>query len=579
MALGTLLLAAASAASLLQPWPLKLVLDSVLGERGSSPLLARATDDVVARVPFVGDQRVVLLLILCAGVLLVQLLMGILNVLSTYVLVSIGLRMVFRLRCALFDRVQQMSLSFHDSRPVGDSLYRVTWDTYCVQTLFNSGLVPAVTAVITLAGISAVMVAMDWSITVAALAIGLPLVVLIRRLDRPTTERSLRVHERESDVSSLVQETLSAIRAVQAFGRERFEAARFRRQAHESLRANLRLTVLQVASQAIVGVLLAAGTAGVVWLAATRALAGYLTAGDVVLLTAYVAMLYKPLETLSYTAAIVQGAAAGGRRVFEILDALPEVREKSEATALVGRAHGHLVFEHVSFAYTPAQPVLRDVSLDIPVGTTVAIVGASGAGKTTLASLLLRFYDPTGGRITLDGRDLRDLTLESLRRNVALVLQEPVLFSATIRENIAYGRPDATIAEIEQAARAAGAHAFVDALPDRYDTKIGERGVALSGGQRQRIAIARAFLKDAPILVMDEPTSALDVETEAYLLTSLAELSRGRTTIVIAHRLSTIRNADQVVVLDAGRKVQEGTHAELATQPGAFRRLREAAVV
>jgi ABC-type multidrug transport system fused ATPase/permease subunit len=212
MALGTLLLAAASAASLLQPWPLKLVLDSVLGERGSSPLLARATDDVVARVPFVGDQRVVLLLILCAGVLLVQLLMGILNVLSTYVLVSIGLRMVFRLRCALFDRVQQMSLSFHDSRPVGDSLYRVTWDTYCVQTLFNSGLVPAVTAVITLAGISAVMVAMDWSITVAALAIGLPLVVLIRRLDRPTTERSLRVHERESDVSSLVQETLSASR-------------------------------------------------------------------------------------------------------------------------------------------------------------------------------------------------------------------------------------------------------------------------------------------------------------------------------------------------------------------------------
>jgi ATP-binding cassette subfamily B protein/subfamily B ATP-binding cassette protein MsbA len=339
------------------------------------------------------------------------------------------------------------------------------------------------------------------------------------------------------------------------------------------------LTVLQVASQAIVGLLLAAGTAGVVWLAATRALAGYLTAGDVVLLTAYVAMLYKPLETLSYTAAIVQGAAAGGRRVFEILDALPEVREKSEATALVGRAHGHLVFEHVSFAYTPAQPVLRDVSLDIPVGTTVAIVGASGAGKTTLASLLLRFYDPTGGRITLDGRDLRDLTLESLRRNVALVLQEPVLFSATIRENIAYGRPDATIAEIEQAARAAGAHAFVDALPDRYDTKIGERGGALSGGQRQRIAIARAFLKDAPILVMDEPTSALDVETEAYLLTSLAELSRGRTTIVIAHRLSTIRNADQVVVLDAGRKVQEGTHAELATQPGAFRRLREAAVV
>ncbi len=579
MLVGTLLLIGASTTMLLQPWPVKLVLDSVLGERPPPGWLARLAELVLAQLPILGDPRVALLLVLCLGVLLVQLLVGMFNVLSTYVLVSIGLRMVFKLRCAVFDRIQQMSLSFHDVRSVGDSLYRVTWDTYCVQTLFNGGVVPAITAAITLAGIAAVMLTVDWAVTVAALVIGLPLVLLIRRLDRPMTERSLRVHERESDVSSLVQETLGAIRAVQAFGRETYEGVRFRRHAQASLRANLLLTVLQTGSQAIVGLLLAAGTAGVVWLGATRALAGGLTPGDVVLLVAYVAMLYKPLETLSYTAAIVQGAAAGGRRVFEILDAESGVADADDATELVGRAAGHVVFENVSFGYRIGHPVLSDFSLDIPPGATVALVGASGAGKTTLASLLPRFYDPTAGRITLDGRDLRSLTLESLRRNVALVLQEPILFSATIRENIAYSRSDATVSEIEAAARSASAHLFIEALPNGYETQIGERGVSLSGGQRQRLAIARAFLKDAPLLVMDEPTSALDGETEAYLLRSLAELSRGRTTIIIAHRLSTIRNADLVVVLEEGRKVQQGTHRELSEQPGVFRRLHQAAAV
>jgi ATP-binding cassette, subfamily B, bacterial len=559
VAAGLLLLVGATAAALLQPWPLKLVVDSVLGE----------TPSPLPSLPSKGA----LLAVLIAAIVGLQLVVGALTMTGTIIVIRAALRMVFRLRCILFEHLQKLSLSFHDRTKVGDSLYRVAWDTYAVQTLLNNAIVPATTASLTLLGIAVVMALRDWRVTVAALAVAVPLVMLIRRLDRPMSHHSMQVHERESDVSSRVQETLTAIRAVQAFGREPLERERFERQAEASLQAHLHLTMLQTGSQLVIGLLMAVGTAAVIGLAGLRALGGTLTPGDVVLLAAYVVMLYKPLETLAYTAVAVQGAAAGARRVLALLDVQPDVVDRPDAAPLPGRAWGRLIFEGVSFAYRSDEPVLRNVSLDLRPGETVAIVGASGAGKTTLATLMVRFYDPIAGRITLDGYDLRALTLRSLRENVALVLQDPIIFAASLRENIAYGRPDATAAEVEAAARAANAHDFIAALPDGYDTIVGERGVTLSGGQRQRVGIARAFVKDAPVLILDEPTSALDAENERAVLDALSRLVRGRTTLIIAHRLSTIRSADRIVVLQDGAIVEEGTHRELLARRDVYARL------
>ncbi len=550
VAAGLALLVGSTVAALLQPWPLKLVIDSVLGSEPPPAGLAMSS-------------KTALLGVLVAAMVALQILVGALAMLGTNFVIRAALRMVFRLRCAVFEHLQKLSLAFHDTTKVGDSLYRVAWDTYAVQTLLNNAIVPATTATLTLVGIAVVMALRDWRVTVAALAIALPLILLIRRLDRPMTRYSLRVHERESDVSSRVQETLTAIRAVQAFAREPLERERFERQAAASLHANLHLTLLQTGSQMVVSLLMTVGTAAVIWLAGRRALDGVLTPGDVVLLAAYLVMLYKPLETLAYTAVAVQGAAAGARRVLALLDVRPDVTDAADAAPLPGRAFGALAFEHVTFAYRGSESALRDVSLDVRAGEIVAIVGASGAGKTTLASLVVRFYDPQAGRITLDGRDLRALTLRSLRENVALVLQDPVVFGASLRENIAYGRPDATAEDVERAARAANAHEFIAGLPEGYGTVVGERGVTLSGGQRQRVSIARAFVKDAPVLILDEPTSALDAENERAILDALARLMKGRTTLIIAHRLSTVRHADRIVVLQDGGVVEQGTHGEL----------------
>jgi ATP-binding cassette subfamily B protein/subfamily B ATP-binding cassette protein MsbA len=573
--LGMFLVLCASGAALLQPWPLKLVVDSVVGQDEPPRALAWLLGLFGAAEVSPTQFKLRLLLLLCLGLLVIELLLGAFNVLSAYLLNSVALRLVFKLRCTLFDHVQRLSLGFHEGQAVGDSLYRITWDSYCLQAIFSEGLIPALTAGSTLLGIAAVMISRDWRLALAVLAVALPLLLLTRRLDKPMTEQSTRVHEFESEVSSRVQETLVGIRAVQAYGREQFESERFRTKAMASLQASLRLTVVQTAAQALVGLVLAAGAAAVIWLAAQGVFAKRMSAGDLVLLATYAAMIFKPLETLAYTAGAMQSAAAGARRVLAVLDSVPEVAEAEDAIELPERVLGRVEFEGVCFGYQPGQRVLRSLDLDMPANSSLALVGPSGTGKTTLASLLLRFYDPSEGRITLDGQDLRRVTLASLRHNVALVTQDPILFAASVRENIAYGRPGATVAQIHAAAQAAGAHEFILRLPEGYDTPIAERGTNLSGGQRQRIAIARAFLKDAPVLILDEPTSALDVETEEALLQALEHLMQGRTTLIIAHRLSTVRCADRIVVMKEGQIVESGSHAELLARDGLYAHLHQ----
>jgi ATP-binding cassette subfamily B protein/subfamily B ATP-binding cassette protein MsbA len=371
-----------------------------------------------------------------------------------------------------------------------------------------------------------------------------------------------------------VEQTLSAIPVVQAFGREGHAERRFRAVNEELIRAALSTSAVQLKFKVLMGLTTTLGTAAIVWLGASHVLDGKLTVGGVLVFLSYLASLYAPLESLMYTSSTIQGAAGSARRVIEVLATQQEVKDSPAAQPL-DAVRGHVALENVAFGYEQGRPVLHDVSLDVPPGQVVAIVGATGAGKTTLVSLIPRFFDAWQGRVLLDGSDVRDLQLKSLRRNVALVLQEPFLFPLTIAENIAYGRPEASREEIEVAARAANAHAFVMALPKGYDTRVGERGATLSGGERQRLSIARAFLMDAPVLILDEPTSALDAATERLLLDALHRLIEGRTTLIIAHRLSTVRNADRIVVVHEGRIVEEGTHEALLTLNGRYAHLHD----
>lgn len=554
--LGLLFLLMASGATLLQPWPLKFILDNVVGTHPPMELLGRISEAFARFFGLTENPKYSLLLLICVAVLAIEGMIGIFKVSSNYMLVSAGERMVFKFRCRLFNHLQRLSLAYHKSTPTGDSMYRVTSDTNSVAMILNDGLIPAVTAMLTLMGIAYVMLTRDLVLTFAALSVGLPLVLMIRGLDGIMSKRSLDVHKRESDINVQVQETLSSIDEVQAFTREQYEGERFRHRANASMKANLKFNMVEAGSQAGVDLLLAAGIAMVVWIATSRVLEGHLTAGDVVLMVSYVWMLYEPLETIAYTAANIQGATAGARRVYEILDTLPDVADDEKAVDLIGNVDGKIVIKDVSFRYKEGQTVLSNINLDIPAGTAVIITGHSGAGKTTLISLILRFYDPTSGSVSLDGHDIRTFTLESVRRNIALVPQEPILLDASVRENIAYGKPEATMDEIISAARAAVAHEFIGALPEQYETRIGAKGNHLSKGQKQRIAIARAILKDAAILIFDEPTSSLDSDAEDLLIRTLEGLIKGRTTIIVSHKISIFHVADMVIEIKDGKLVE-----------------------
>ena len=508
---------------------------------------------------------------------IIYLLAGLLNFARNYVSIAVGLKALLQVRTQLYSYLQYLPLHFHDRRRSGDSTFRVAYDSQAVQTFYNRGFDTIIGSVVTLFTTFLYMAAMDAELAGISLLI-LPLLwFTIYLFSARVRQQSSALQQEESDVLARASEGLTSIRIVHAFGQEDYEVREFAREAQQSYAANLKLTVTNAVSSLAISGVMALGLSVVLYVATLHILDHRLTVGQLTLFLAYVAMLYQPLEQLSYTAWALEGAAAGMQRVFEILDAEDSVPERKGAKPMP-RAKGEISFEEVAFAYDADHPILNGITLTVKPGQTVALVGGTGAGKTTLLSLVPRFYDPVAGTVRLDGVDVREVTKKSLRGNISVVLQDTLLLSGTVLENIAYGRPEASRAEIETAAVAAQAHAFIKALPHGYDTQVGERGVRLSGGQKQRIGLARAFLKNAPILLLDEPTSALDLETEAEIMGTLHSLMQKYTTLIVTHRLATIHHVDCIHVLEHGRVVESGTGAELLARGGAYARLWNAAM-
>src|SRR5436309_2425054 len=550
----------ASPIALLNPVPLKIVVDSVLGSRPLPAWLAAALPAAATRSPATLLAVAIGLLIAVAALAQVQ---GLAN---KFMQAYVGERLVLAFRTQLVQHAQRLSLSYHDSKGSADSLYRINQDAAVIDKIMVEGIIPFVAAGITLAMMIVVMTRLDWQLALVALGVSPPLFVL-SRLYRPRMRRQSRhVKKLESSALAVVQETLGALRVVKAFGQETRETDRFVRRSTEGVTARIRLALMEGRFGVLVGLTSALGTAAVLLIGARHVGAGVLTLGQLWMVLTYLGQLYEPLKTISKKAAGIQSYLASAERAFGLLDEQPEVPERPHARA-IGRAAGAVAFRHVSFAYGPDRPVLHDVSLEIEPGTRLGVVGATGAGKTTLISLLTRFYDPLEGAVLLDGVDLRDYKLLDLRRQFAVVLQDAVLFSLSIAENIAYAAPGATREQVVAAARAANAHEFIERLPQGYDTQVGERGVKLSGGQRQRIALARAFLKDSPVLILDEPTSGVDVHTESAIVEALARLQEGRTVIIISHRPSAVARCAAMLTIERGRVVADTSRTAVTLRP------------
>jgi ATP-binding cassette, subfamily B, bacterial len=567
--IGASILIVAAAVDLLQPWPAKWLVDYVFGSRPAPGWLCSVWPAFQGRNIAGGITAV------CVSILALAVFYRLGITVGHFFLIRAGARIMQQLRCHACDHLHRLSLAYHDRTKVGDSLYRVAYDAHAAQSLLNGAAVPIATGALLLIGATIVMLRMNVLLTLVTMSAAPLFFLIIRAFGRRIDKESRHYHERESALVSTIQESLSSIRAIQAFTLEPETEQRFRAQSEQSLEANQRMTRTQLVYSACAGLAVSIGTAAVVWVASHQVMQGRLSVGDILVFLAYLGMLYQPMNTFSQSAIVIKSANAQLRRVFEIIDSVPDIKDRRGAITL-GKVRGAVEFRKASFQYEPGVLVLRELDLHINPGQVVAMVGRTGAGKTTVASLLMRFYDPSQGAILLDGHDLRDLQMAWLRRQISVVLQDPILFSVTIGENIAYGRPGASVEQVKEAARRAQADQFIAELPRGYDTVLGERGVNLSGGQRQRLSIARAFLKNAPILILDEPTSALDSQTERALLESLQVLMQGRTTLIIAHRLSTVRNADSIVVLESGRVVEEGSHHELLRQESLYREMYRA---
>jgi len=563
LAIGGLLLLGLLAAplTLLVPVPLKIAVDCVIG---NAPLPAFLKPFVPAA--FLHSRGSILAfaaLLVVVTALLTQLQALLMTLLRTWT----AERLVQGFRARLFQHVQRLSLLYHDAKGSSDAVYRIQQDAVSIQDIAIDGLIPAVTAAVTLVGMFVVMMRLDWQLALVALGVT-PIVFVLARIYRMRLrKRSREVKKLETEALSVVYEVLTALRVVKAFAQEERELERFAHTSLRGVRERVKLAAAQGRLQLWVGLATAAGTATLLWVGASHVLSGQLTLGALLLVMSYLGQLYEPLKTTARKVASLQAQLASAERAFALLDLEPDVKEHRHARRLL-RARGEVVFENVSFEYEPGRPILRDLTHSIPAGTRVGLAGRTGAGKSTMLHLLSRFFDPTSGRILMDGVDLRAYRVSDLRRQYAIVLQEPMLFSTSIGDNIAYARPSASREEVIEAARAANAHDFISRLPAGYGTLVGERGMRLSGGERQRIALARAFLKDAPLLLLDEPTSSVDTRTEAGILEALERLMAGRTSFMVAHRLGTLRTCDLLIQFDdsgSARVTPHGSGMELPT--------------
>src|SRR5512146_45861 len=542
--------------TLLYPLPLKIAVDSVLGQQPLPNFLVHFLPPMQPGPVALGFAVVLLLVI--------ALLANVQGLASWYLQTYTGEKLVWDFRAELLNHVQRLPLAFHDRYGPTDSVYRIQHDAPSIQYVAIQGGVPLLTAVFTLVGMVYVCARIDLHFALVAMAISPVLFALSLSCSRLVRRRSQEIKELDSAALSVIQDVLGSIRLVKAFGQENREQGRFVRHSSKRMSGQVQLSMMQAVFNLLIGLTIAGGTAAALYIGVRHVRAGLLTVGSLLMVMAYIAQMYGPLQLLSTKATDLQAWFTSLERAFLLLDQAPEIAESPRALPLA-RAQGNFEFRNVCFAYDQSGRGLHHVSFRIPAGARVGIVGVTGAGKTTLLNLLMRFYDPAEGQVLLDGVDIRDYRIADLRRQFAVVLQEPVIFAASIAENIAYGKPAASDAEIEAAARAASAHEFIASLPEAYETSAGERGARLSGGERQRISLARAFLRNSPVLILDEPTSSVDVQTEAAIMQATKALLRGRTTFMIAHRLHTLKSCDMILVLDQGRLVE--IHR---SQPGAM---------